>query len=260
MIKTLTATEYIEPLREGGSLPAIVQADDDQLYVMKFIGAGQGPKVLIAELIAGEIGRATGLTVPEIVFLTLDPVIGRSEPDAEIQDLLHVSAGLNIGFQYLDHASAFNMLISPLPEPRLASQIVWFDAYVTNVDRTPRNVNMLIQNRQLWLIDHGAALYFHHGWQDYLKKSESSFPLIKDHILLSLASELDEIDAIMRQRLNPALIEAVVEAIPEAWLQADTPFSNPAEHRAAYREYLLCRLKHSQNFVEEAKNARAKLL
>lgn len=260
MIKTLTATEYIEPLREGGSLPAIVQADNDQLYVMKFIGAGQGPKVLIAELIAGEIARAAGLTVPEIVFLTLDPVIGRSEPDAEIQDLLHASTGLNIGFQYLDHASAFNMLLSPRPEPRLASEIVWFDAFITNVDRTPRNVNMLIQNRQLWLIDHGAALYFHHEWQDYLKKSESPFPLIKDHILLSLASELDEIDAVMRQRLSPALIEAVVEALPEEWLQTDTPFSNPAEHRTAYREYLLHRLEHSQNFVVEAKHARAKLL
>lgn len=260
MIKTLAATEYIEPLREGGSLPAIVQADDDQLYVIKFIGAGQGPKVLIAELIAGEIGRAAGLTVPEIVFLNLDPVIGRSEPDAEIQDLLHASAGLNIGFQYLDHASAFNMLLSPRPEPRLASEIVWFDAYMTNVDRTPRNVNMLVQNRQLWLIDHGATLYFHHGWQDYLKKSESSFPLIKDHILLSLASELDEIDAFMHELLKPSLIETVVEAIPEEWLQTDTPFSNPAEHRTAYREYLLRRLKRSQNFVEEAKHARAKLL
>lgn len=260
MIKTLTAAEYIEPLREGGSLPAIVQADDDQLYVMKFIGAGQGPKVLIAELIAGEIARAAGLTVPEIVFLTLDPAIGRSEPDAEIQDLLHASAGLNIGFQYLDHASMFNMLLSSLPEPRLASEIVWFDAFMTNVDRTPSNVNMLIQNRQLWLIDHGAALYFHHEWRDYLKKSESPFPMIKDHVLLSLASELDEIDAIMRERLAPAVIEAVVEAIPEAWLQTDTPFSNPREHRIAYREYLLHRLEHSQNFVEEATHARAKLL
>lgn len=259
MIKTLTATEYIEPLREGGSLPAIVQADDERLYVMKFIGAGQGPKALIAELIAGEIARAAGLATPEIVFLILDPLIGRSEPDAEIQDLLRASAGLNIGFRYLDHASAFNLLVSPRPQPRLASEIVWFDAFMTNVDRTPRNVNILIQKEQLWLIDHGAALYFHHDWQDHLKKSESPFPLIKDHILLPLASELDEVDGIMRRRLNSGAINAIVETIPEEWLQADTPFSGHREHRNAYREYLQRRLESSQIFVEEAKRARAKL-
>jgi hypothetical protein len=261
MIKILTAMRYVTPLREGGSLPAIVEADDGKMYVMKFAGAGQGPKALIAELVAGEIGRALGLRVPEVVILELDPMLGRSEPDPEIQDLLQASAGrLNLGLRYLPNALAFNMLIKPPPSPELASQIVWFDAYVTNVDRTPRNVNMLIWDDALWLIDHGASLYFHHDWGDYLDRSRSPFALIKDHTLLTFANQLQVADKALRLRLTPALLQDIIDMIPDEWLNGESIFSSTAEHRDAYVSYLLSRLENSASFVEEAINARQKLL
>jgi hypothetical protein len=260
MIRTVTATRYITPLREGGSLPAVVEADDNQFYVMKFVGAGQGPKALIAELVAGEIGRSLGLQVPEIVFIELVPSLGRSEPDPEIQDLLRASIGLNLGLRYLPHAFDFNLLLKPPPDPELASQIVWFDAYVTNVDRTPRNVNMLLWEEKLWLIDHGASLYFHHSWTDYLTRSRSSFPLIKDHTLISLASRLPEADALFSSRLTPDLIREIVEFIPAVWLGQEESFASQAEHREAYISYLLSRLAASATFVEEAIHAHAKLI
>ena len=225
MIQTLAGTRYFTPLREGGSLPAVVEAADGQLYVMKFAGAGQGPKALIAELIAGEIARSLGLRVPELVFLTLDATLARSEPHQEIQDLLLASAG--------------------------RSAIVWFDAYVTNVDRTPRNVNLLIWRESLWLIDHGAALYFHHGWDNYLARSQSPFPLIKDHTLIAFASALPEADIVLRPLLTEPLIRSIVELVPEEWLEGGTAFSSPAEHRPAYATYLLKRLESSA-FLEEA--------
>ncbi len=257
MIKTLNATRYITPLREGGSLPAIVEADDGQMYVMKFVGAGQGPKALIAELIAGEIGRALGLRVPELVLLQLDTMLARSEPHQEIQDLLVASAGrLNLGLRYLPNAFDFSTLIEPGPSPELASQIVWFDAYVTNVDRTPRNVNMLMWQDNLWLIDHGAALYFHHSWDDYLERSKSPFNLIKNHTLLPFADMLPQTDATLRARLSPELIRQIVDAVPDEWLDQDSVFSSYVEHREAYTAYLLNRLEASSNFVEEAVNAR----
>lgn len=260
MIRTVTATRYVTPLREGGSLPAIIEADDGALYVLKFVGAGQGPKALIAELVAGEIARRLNLPVPEIVFVELDPAIGRSEPDAEIQDLLHASVGLNLGMQYLSKASAFNILQTPSPSPDLASQIVWFDAYVTNVDRTPRNVNMLIWQEALWLIDHGAALYFHHNWDNYESHSQGAFPLIKDHALLSLADHLPAVDATLRSRLTPAAIQEIVGLIPGQWLADEGVFATAAEHREAYVTYLLKRLDASTTFVEEARRAREKLV
>src|SRR5215213_1602025 len=170
MLRTVVATRYITPLREGGSLPALVEADDGERYVMKFVGAGQGVKALVAELIAGEIGRNLGLRIPELVFMELEPGFGLNEPHEEIQDLLKASIGLNLGMRYLPSAFAYNPLMKPPPEDPLASDIVWFDAYITNVDRTPRNVNMLIWEQQLWLIDHGAALYFHHDWNNYLAR------------------------------------------------------------------------------------------
>src|SRR5919199_6850162 len=163
-VRTVTATRYVTPLREGGSLPAIVEADDLGTYVLKFHGAGQGPKVLIAELVAGEIARALGLPMPEIVFVELDPVLGRSEPDFEIKELIEKSAGLNLALDYLPGSIAFDPLITPPPDSDLASAIVWFDAYITNPDRTARNTNMLIWHRKLWLIDNGSAFYFHHSW------------------------------------------------------------------------------------------------
>jgi len=259
-IRTVTATQYLTPLREGGSLPAIVEADDGSLYVMKFVGAGQGPKALIAELVAGEIARLLGLSVPEIVFINLDPVMGRSEPDAEIQDLLQASAGLNLGLHYLPNAFAFNMLLQPPPEPDLASAIVWFDAYVTNVDRTPRNVNLLIAQKKLWLIDHGACLYFHHDWEDYLARSRTPFPLVKDHTLLAFAANLLGADARLRARLTPEFVRQIVDLIPDQWLDHDSSFAGFTEHRQAYIDYLLNRLEASSIFVEEALRARTKLV
>ena len=255
MLKSLTATRYVTPLREGGSLPAVVEVEDGSLYVMKFVGAGQGPKALIAELIAGEIARVLGLPIPELAFITLPETVGRSEPDPEIQDLLRASVGLNLGLQYLPNATAFNILLAPPPDPTMASQIVWFDAFITNVDRTPRNVNMLIWQEALWLIDHGASLYFHHSWDDYLARSETPFALIKEHTLLSLADHLAEADATLKPRLGEAIFQQIVDVIPEVWLDEPT-FPTPAAHREAYVAYLLQRLQGSAIFVEEAVRAR----
>jgi len=260
MIKAVTAIHYLTPLREGGSLPAIVEADDGEQYVMKFVGAGQGPKALIAELVAGEIARALGLHVPELVFIELDPAIGRSEPDQEIQDLLRASTGLNLGLKYLPQAFAFNMLLQPPPPPDLASAIVWFDAYVTNVDRTPRNANMLLWQEELWLIDHGAALYFHHDWDNYLERSLTPFPLIKDHTLLSFASAIPQADDVLRPRLTGEVIGSIIDLIPTAWLNGETMFANHTDHREAYTSYLRTRLEASSVFVEEAQRAHAKLI
>lgn len=261
MLKTLTAMRYITPLREGGSLPAIVEADNGQMYVMKFVGAGQGPKALIAELVAGEIGRVLGLHVPEIVLLKLDPMLGRSEPNAEIQDLLKASANrLNLGLRYLPNAFSYNMLLKPPLNGEQASNIVWFDAYVTNVDRTPHNVNMLIWDEKLWLIDHGASLYFHHDWTDYLARSQSPFTRIKDHTLISFASNVRKADAALRPRLTPAVIQNIVDLIPEEWLGSETGFASQAQHKEAYTAYLLKRLEASSIFVEEAVNAHAQLV
>jgi len=173
MLRTLTATRYVTPLREGGSLPAIVEADDDGMYVLKFRGAGQGPKALVAELIAGEIGRALGLPVPEIVFLELDNLLGRSEPDFEIQNLIKASVGLNLGLDYLPGSVAFNATDVGHVDALQASRIVWFDAYTSNVDRTIRNTNMLYWHQRLTLIDHGASLYFHHGTTNFLSRSRT---------------------------------------------------------------------------------------
>ncbi len=260
MIRTIQATRYITPLREGGSLPAIVEASDGELYVMKFVGAGHGEKALTAELIAGEIARALGLRVPEIVFIEFDPALGRNEAHSEIRELLKASAGLNLGLRYLSHAFEFNMLLAPPPAPDLASAIVWFDAYVTNVDRTARNTNMLIWQDNLWLIDHGSSLYFHHNWNGYLQRSRAAFQLIKDHTLLSLAEGLREIDVTLKPRLTPELIHHIVDLVPDAWLHNGGSFDSPAAYRAAYVAYLLSRLEASHIFVEEALNARAQLV
>jgi hypothetical protein len=259
MVRTVAATRYVTPLREGGSLPAVVEADDDGMYVLKFRGAGQGARALIAELVAGEIGRALGLDVPEIVFVELDPALGRSEPDSEIQALIQASAGLNLALDFLPGALAYQPSLTP-PAPELASLIVWFDAFVTNVDRTPRNPNLLLWGRRLWLIDHGAALYMHHAWGDYLAQSRSRFPQIKEHVLLPYADALPEANALAIERLSPAVIEGIVAQIPAAWLGDEPRFAGPAEHRAAYAAYLSRRLEEPRAFVEEAAHARAQLV
>lgn len=253
MLRTLTATRYVTPLREGGSLPAIVEADDEGMYVLKFRGAGQGPKALIAELVAGEIGRALGLPVPEIVFMELDGLLGRSEPDFEVYNLVKISAGLNLAMDYLPGSVAFNTMDSQLLDTRLASEIVWFDAYASNVDRTPRNTNMLFWHKRLMLIDHGAALYFHHATSDYLARSQDPFKHIKGHVLLPVASDLAEVDSLCKQRLTPEVLEAVVNEIPASWLEQE-------EQRTTYLEYLQTRLETSHIFVEEALHARAQLV
>jgi hypothetical protein len=264
MIRTVTATRYLVPLREGGSLPAIVEADDGELYVMKFSGAGQGPKVLIAELVVGEIGRALQLPVPEIVFIELDPALGRNERNPEIRELLNASAGLNLGLRYLPSAFAFDPLVEtqcggPVGAA-LASSIVWFDAYVTNVDRTARNVNLLLWRQTLWLIDHGAALYFHFDWSDYLERSQTPFPHIKQHVLLPLASQLLVADAELRPRLNEPLLRNIIDQIPDVWLGQEKEFAGQAAHRAAYLTYLTRRLDAAPIFVEEAVRAHAEHL
>jgi hypothetical protein len=255
-LRTVIATRYVTPLREGGSLPAIVEADDDGMYVLKFRGAGQGPKALIAELVAGEIARAAGLPVPEIVFVELDPELARTEPDPEIQDLIRASAGLNLALDYLPGAVMFDP-VADKPDADLASSIVWFDAYVTNVDRTPRNTNMLVWHRRLWLIDHGAALYFHHSWDNYFERSRDPFPLIKDHVLLQFASSLREVDSKLTGRVTPDVVASIVKLIPDAWLVVDSPFGRGDQHRGAYIEYLLSRLEPPHVFLEEAIRARS---
>ncbi len=256
-LRTVIATRYVTPLREGGSLPAIVEADDDGMYVLKFRGAGQGPKALIAELVAGEIARAAGLLVPEIVFMILDPELARTEPDPEIQHLIRASAGLNLALDYLPGAVAFDPLAEK-PDADLASSIIWFDAYVTNVDRTPRNTNMLVWHRRLWLIDHGATLYFHHAWDNYLERSSDPFPMIKDHVLLRLASALREVDPKMTGRVTPDIVNSIVQLIPDAWLVRDSSFAENNQHRDAYMEYLLRRLEPPHGFLEEAIHARSR--
>lgn len=255
-VRTVTATRYVTPLREGGSLPAIVEADDDGMYVLKFRGAGQGAKALIAELVAGEIARAAGLMVPEIVFVELDAELARTEPDPEIQALIRSSAGLNLALDYLPGAVMFDPIAETL-DSDLASSVVWLDAYVTNVDRTPRNTNMLVWHRRLWLIDHGAALYFHHSWNNSLERSRDAFPLIRDHVLLPRASALREVDAKMTARVTSDVIDHVATLIPDTWLVQDPAFGGSTQQRAAYREYLLARLEPPHVFLEEAIRARS---
>ncbi len=256
-LRTVIATRYVTPLREGGSLPAIVEADDDGMYVLKFRGAGQGPKALIAEFVAGEIARAAGLPVPEIVFVALDPELARTEPDPEIQFLIRASAGLNLALDYLPGSVTFDP-VADKPDADLASSIVWFDAYVTNVDRTPRNTNMLVWHRRLWLIDHGATLYVHHSWNNYRERSRDPFPMIKDHVLLQFGSSLREVDPKMTGRLTPDLIDSIVKLIPDAWLVGDFVFGGNNQHRDAYIEYLLSRLEPPHGFLEEAIRARSR--
>ena len=254
-MRTVNTTRYVTPLREGGSLPAIIEADDDGMYVLKFRGAGQGTKALIAELIAGEIARAVGLLVPELVFVNLDPQIAMTEPDPEIQDLIRASGGLNLGLDYLPGSVMFDP-VAEKPDADLASRIVWFDAYVTNIDRTPRNANMLMWHRRLWLIDHGASLYFHHAWKDMDQRSKDPFPLIKEHILLPFANAIEAADEAMTAAITEEVIKAVVELVPEDWMTDNSPFSTTAENRQAYVDYLTRRLDTPRNFVEEAIRAR----
>jgi hypothetical protein len=245
MLRTVTATRYVTPLREGGSLPALVEADDDGLYVLKFRGAGQGPKALAAELVAGEVGRALGLAVPEIVFVEVDPALGRAEPDAEIQDLIAASRGRNLGLDFLPGALPFNPGDGRPPERALAADVVWFDALVTNVDRTARNPNLLRWHGRLWLIDHGAALYVHHGAGDPVAEAGRPFAAIADHVLLAAAGSIEAADARLAPRLDRARLERIASDLPADWGDA-----------AVYAEHLARRLQAPRAFAEEAERAR----
>ena len=255
-LRTVTVTRYVLPLREGGSLPALVEADDGFLYVLKFRGAGQGPKALIAELLVGELARALGLRMPELVFADLDEAFGRSEADEEIQDLLRASTGRNLALHYLSRASTFDPLVTTVA-PAEASLIVWLDALTLNVDRTARNTNLLVWHRELWLIDHGAALYVHHagpGWHE--PPRPRPFPQIKDHVLLPQATALAAADALGHARLTPAVLHAVAALLPDDWLSAADPGTPPAAQRTAYVDFLAARLAASATFVAEADAAR----
>lgn len=254
-LRTVNVIRYVTPLREGGSMPAIAEADDEFLYVLKFRGAGQGSKALIAELIGGEIARRLGFKVPEIVFANLDEAFGRTEGDEEIQDLLKFSIGLNLALHYLSGSITFDPLVVNV-DPLLSSQIVWLDALITNVDRTPRNTNMLLWNGELWLIDHGASFYFHHSWHNWEAQALNPFAKIKDHVLLPYASELVSVDEDFRSILNDNVIDSIVKLIPDEWLVKDSPFETVEEHRKVYADYLKIRISNSEIFVNEARNAR----
>lgn len=249
-IRTVKVTRYALPLREGGSLPALTEADDGFMYVLKFRGAGQGTKALIAELLGGELARAAGLRVPELVFAELDAAFGRTEPDEEIQDLLRSSEGLNLGLHYLSGAITYDPAVTPL-DATLASHIVWLDAFLTNVDRTARNTNMLTWHHDLWLIDHGAALYFHHNWETWAEQAIKPFAPIRQHVLLPRARALREAHAYMCERLTESVIRSIVALIPDTWLTGD----DPAAMRTVYTDFLLTRLRHSDIFLNEALHA-----
>src|ERR1700712_4534908 len=239
-LRTVNVIRYVTPLREGGSLPAIAEADDEFLYVLKFRGAGQGVNALIAELIGGEIARACGLKIPELVFANLDAAFGRTEPDEEIQDLLKASVGLNLALHYLQGAITFDASVTKV-DPGLASQIVWLDCLLTNVDRTARNTNMLVWHKELWLIDHGAALYFHHSWHNWEEQAKRPFVQVKDHVLLHDATELEAVDAEFCALLTEGKIRAIVNLIPAEWLTGDS-FDSADEFKEAYVKFLMIRL------------------
>lgn len=258
-IRTVTVCRYIAPLREGGSLPALAEADDDFKYVLKFRGAGHGVKALIAEFLGGEIARAIGMRVPELVFAYLDEAFGRTEGDEEIQDLLQGSKGLNLALHFLSGAINFDPTVTTV-DAATASRIVWLDAFITNVDRTFRNTNMLMWHRDLWLIDHGASFFFHHSWNNLETHARSPFSFIKEHVLLPQASRLEETDAQLKLILNETKIREIVEGLPNDWLQWQESELSPPEIKEAYIHFLLIRLENSNIFIKEAQNARQALI
>lgn len=262
MVRTITATHYVMPLREGGSLPAIVEGSDDGTWVTKFRGAGQGVRALIAELVSGELARFLGLPVPEIVFVEIDPRLGKTEPDPEIQDLLRASAGLNLALDFLPGSITFDPLVpgSIEGDGDLASSIVWFDALVTNVDRTPRNTNLLVWHHALYLIDHGATLYFHHDWRDVESRSRTPFQPIRDHVLLRWADRIEAADENLAGRITEPVLDRILAMIPDDWLRDVEAFPSPDRHRHAYREWFMRRLEGPREWVEEAARARSLLV
>lgn len=258
-LRQQTVTRYVTPLREGGSLPAVADADDGFRYVLKFRGAGHGTKALVAELIGGEVARATGFRVPELVLLDVGEEFGRTEPDEEIQDLLKASRGVNLGMHFLSGAFTVDPYVNGI-DATTASRIVWLDAFLTNVDRTALNTNMLVWKGELWLIDHGASLYFHHSWRNVDEAPLTPFPFIRDHALLPKASELDEADRWMRQHITPRTLEKIVDLVPDEWLDYGMEGVSVQDVRQQYKRFLTTRLKNSRIFVNEAIDARRRLI
>jgi hypothetical protein len=254
-LRTIDVTRYVTPLREGGSLPAIAEGNDNFLYVLKFRGAGQGIKALVAELIGGEVARLLGFKVPEIVLANVDEAFGRTEADEEIQDLLRFSEGLNLGLHYLSGAITFDPAVTTV-DAAMASKIVWMDSFLTNVDRTARNTNMLVWQKELWLIDHGAALYFHHSWDDWAAAAVKPFTLIKDHVLLPMAADLDRADRECKAALTNEKLESIIATIPDEWLTHYGEDQHPDAIRSVYLRFLTTRLEHSATFLNEAQHAR----
>ena len=255
MPRTVVATRYVTPLREGGSLPAVVEADDDGLYVLKFRAAAQGPRALVAELLAGEIGRAIGLPVPEIVLMQLDPVLARAEPDPEIAALIASSGGLNLALDFLPGALPFSPAVGPVPTAAVCADVIWFDALVTNPDRTVQNPNILMWHGGPWLIDHGAALFIHHTWRDRAAHARRPFRHSRSHVLWPYAGSLVEADRRLSGRLDRDVVDAIVELVPDDWLPHDGRVGGADEQRRAYRDYLRSRLRTPRPFLVEPADA-----
>lgn len=258
-LRTINVTRYITPLREGGSLPALAEGDDGFKYVLKFRGAGHGVKALIAELLGGELARLLGLRVPELVFANLDEAFGRSEGDEEIQDLLKNSQGMNLALHFLSGALTFDPVVTKVEE-REASKIVWLDAFTTNIDRTVKNTNMLMWNKELWLIDHGATFYFHHSWHDYEKAARTPFPYIKDHVLLPQANMVQQINDEMIAFLSDNKLRKLTNLIPQNWLEWEGAEMKPEEIREVYFKFLLLRRNSANTFVKQIQDARKTLI
>ena len=258
-LRTVNVTRYIMPLREGGSLPALADADDGFKYVLKFRGTGHGTKALVSELLGGVVAHTLGFKVPEYVFINLNEAFGRTEGDEEIQDLLQGSRGLNLGLHFLSGALTFDPVMTKV-DSKLASQVVWLDAFLTNVDRTARNTNMLYWNKELWLIDHGASLYFHHSWVNYEKYAVSPFPQIKDHVLLPYASELESVDKEFKAILTDEKIREITNLLPNDWLNWGGEEESPEEIKNVYYNFLTERIHQSDLFVKAAQDARKALI
>lgn len=257
-LRTANLSRYILPLREGGSLPALAEACDGFKYVVKFKGSGHREKSVIAELLGGEIARKLGFLVPELVFLNVDEAFGRTEADEEIQDLLQASQGTNLGLHFLSGAINYDPNVMKV-DSELASKIVWLDAFITNVDRTFRNTNMLMWHKELWLIDHGSSFYFHHSWDNWEAQAKSPFSFIKDHVLLPFANDLDKADEELNPKIDDSFIQELVKLIPDEWLNFDYELT-PDKLRKVYAEFMTIRKQNSGTFIKEAQNARQNLI
>lgn len=257
-IERLTGARYVVPLREGGSLPAVVETEDDRAFVVKFLGAGQGKKALVAECLAAGLAQTLGLPIPDAAVVSIEDGFGIGEPDPEIQDLLRASVGLNFGLAYLPGAIAFDPAADRDLSPELAADIVWFDSAITNIDRTPRNTNLLVWRGRFWLIDHGAALYFHHSWPGWESRVQSAFPQIEDHVLLHRAGDLTAADSRLRPKLTDDVLRCVVASVPDEWLGGEEQFATIEEQREAYVAYVSRRLNGPRAWLQEAIDAQTR--